>query len=361
MDFADQVAELAKKAAARKKSVSTEEATKSGLVMPFIRALGYDVFDPTEVVPEFTADIGERKGEKVDYAILGNGKPIMLFECKMVGHDLDTRCATQLQRYFHGVPDVKFGVLTDGLRYRFFSDLERENVLDGKPFFEFSLLDYDETTIEELKRFSKQVFNEEDILSTAGEMMYTREIQSLFRTELASPSRDFVQLLASKVYDGRFTKKVQERFAPIVKRAFRAFINERLNETLEAAKTIQSADTQEAEDASEHDEQRSASEEIVTTAEEIQGYYIVKAILSGKVDLERVVMRDVRSYCGILLDDNSRKPICRLHFNNPRHKYLGVFDREKNEERVQIEKLDDIYTYAHRILAVVSHYDSASG
>ena len=358
MDFADQISELGKRAVSRMNNVSTEEATKNGLVMPFIRALGYDVFDPTEVVPEFTADIGERKGEKVDYAILKDGKPIMLFECKMLGHDLDTRCATQLQRYFHGVPDVKFGVLTDGLRYRFFSDLDRENVLDGKPFFEFNLLDHDETAAEELKRFSKPAFDEEGILSTAGEMMYTREIQSLFRTELASPSRDFVQLLVSKVYEGRFTKNVQERFTPIVKQAFRAFINERLNETLEAAKTIQSADTEAAEDTDAPDQERIDSDAIVTTTEEIQGYYIIKAILSGTVDLDRVVMRDVRSYCGVLLDDNSRKPICRLHFNNPRHKYLGLFDTEKQEERVPIEKLDDIYGSAQRIIDVARHYDS---
>ena len=339
-------------------NVATEEATKSGLVMPFIKALGYDVFDPTEVIPEFTADIGERKGEKVDYAIVKSGKPIMLFECKLVGADLDTKCATQLQRYFHGVPDVKFGILTDGLRYRFFSDLDRENVMDKKPFFEFDLLKHDESGIDELKRFTRPAFNEKDILSTAGEMMYTREIQALFRSEFGSPSRDFVQLLVSKVYDGNFTKKAQDRFTPVVRQAFRAFINERINETLETAKTIQSAEEDSrSDDSSGVPEELGASDEVVTTAEEIQGYYIVKAILSGIVELNRVVMRDVRSYCGILLDDNSRKPICRMHFNNPRHKYLGLFDANKIEERVQIEKLDDIYAYADKLRAVVVHYD----
>lgn len=355
MDFADQLTELARQAAARMQSVKTEEATKSGLVMPFIRALGYDVFNPSEVVPEFTADIGDRKGEKVDYAVVKDGKPIMLFECKVVGTELDARCATQLQRYFHGVADVKFGVLTDGLRYRFYSDLERENVLDSKPFFELDLLKHDEGDIEELKRFTKPAFDEDTILSTAGELMYTREVETLLRNESAAPSRDFVQLFVSKVYDGRFTKRVHARFTPIVRQGFRAFISAKINETLEAAKTIQSAEADASHD--ETDERPSAENGIVTTTEEIQGYYIVKAVLGGTVDLDRVAMRDVRSYCGVLLDDNSRKPICRLHFNNPRHKYLGLFDAEKNEERVPIDSLNEIYEHADKLRAVVRHYD----
>jgi len=355
MDFADQLAELARQAAARMKSVKTEEATKNGLVMPFIQTLGYDVFNPSEVVPEFTADIGDRKGEKVDYAVMKDGRPIMLFECKLVGTQLDARCATQLQRYFHGVAGVKFGVLTDGLRYRFYSDLERLNVLDAKPFFELDLLKHDEGDVEELKRFTKTVFDEDAILSTAGELMYTREIEALLRSEFASPSRGFVQLLASKVYDGRFTKRVHSRFTPIVRQGFRSFINGRINETIEAAKTIQSAE--EADDQDGADDQVDAKGGIVTTTEEIQGYYIVKAILSGTVDLGRVAMRDVRSYCGILLDDNSRKPICRLRFNNPRRKYLGLFDSEKNEDRVPLESLDQIYEHAAKLRATVARYD----
>jgi len=359
MDFADQIAELARQAAARMQTVKTEEATKSGFVMPFIKALGYDVFNPSEVVPEFTADIGDRKGEKVDYAIIKDGKPIMLFECKLVGADLDARCATQLQRYFHGVPDVKFGVLTDGIRYRFYSDLERENVLDAKPFFELDLLKHDDGDIEELKRFSKPAFDEDAILGTAGELMYTREVEALLRREFMAPSRDFVQLLVSKVYDGRFTKRVHARFTPIVKQGFRAFINGRINETLETAKTIQSADANE-QDSGKPEEAEREREGIVTTAEEIQGYYIVKAILSGTVDLDLVSMRDVRSYCGILFDDNSRKPICRLHFNNPRHKYLGLFDAEKNEERVPIGNLNQIYEHADKLRGIVMHYSGGA-
>ena len=360
MDFADSLYELSKKASARVKNIRTEEATKSGLVMPFINTLGYNVFDPTEVVPEFTADIGEKKGERVDYAILKDEKPIMLFECKQCGSELAAKSATQLQRYFHGVPEVRFGILTDGIRYLFFSDLDRINLMDSKPFFVIDLMNLEDAAIEELKRFTKPTFDAKDILGTASELKYTREIQSLLQSEFSSPTKDFVRLLASRVYDRQFTKKAHERFTPIVKGAFLRFINARINETLETAKTLQGTAARKEQSASDT-EQGTASEQasngIITTAEEIQGYYIVKGALSGSIDLERVVMRDLRSYCSVLLDNTNRKPICRLHFNDTEHKYLGLFDKGRNEDRVPITKLDEIFNYADRLKATIERYE----
>ena len=362
MDFADSLYELSKKASVRIKSIRTEEATKSGLVMPFINMLGYNVFDPTEVVPEFTADIGERKGERVDYAILKDDKPIMLFECKQCGAELAAKSATQLQRYFHGVPEVKFGILTDGVRYLFFSDLDRANLMDSKPFFVIDLMNLEDAAIEELKRFTKPTFDAKDILGTASELKYTREIQALLRSEFSSPTKDFVRLLASRVYDRQFTQKAHERFTPIVKGAFLRFINERINETLETAKTLQGTAAKKEQSVSET-EQGTATEQasngIVTTAEEIQGYYIVKAALSGLLSLERVVMRDLRSCCSILLDNTNRKPICCLHFNDTEHKYVGLFDKGREEDRVRITKLDEIFNYADRLRATVKRYESS--
>ncbi len=79
MDFIDRIRDLSTRIPKQLEHIQTEEATKNALIMPFISALGYNVFDPTEVVPEFTADVGIKKGEKVDYAIHLDGKPIMLF------------------------------------------------------------------------------------------------------------------------------------------------------------------------------------------------------------------------------------------------------------------------------------------
>jgi len=363
MDFADSVYELAKKAASVREKILTEEATKHALVMPFISILGYNPFDPTEVVPEFAADIGEKKGEKVDYAILKDGTPIMLFECKQRGSELSAKSATQLQRYFHGVPDVKFGVLCDGIRYLFFSDLDRSNVMDGQPFFVADLMNLDDAAIEELKRFTKPKFDADDILSTAGVLKYTREIQAVLKSEFAAPTKDFVRLLTCRVYDGFFTKRAEERFTPIVKNAFQRFVNATINETLETAKTLQAGGPRaEARNGSQEitETEEQDTGDIVTTAEEIQAYYAVKAALIGSVDLDRVQIQDARSYAKIVLDGNTRRPICRLWFNNPRRKYISLFDKDTGEERVRIEKVDEILAYRERLKATVAKYGTAS-
>ena len=196
MDFIDQLRVLSSRVAANKDKIQTEEATKNAMVMPLIQILGYNVFDPLEVTPELIADIGTKKGEKVDYAILKDGKPIILFECKKSGADLQINHASQLFRYFH-VTEARFGVLTNGLVYRFFTDLEKPNKMDEKPFFEFSILDFKERDVEELKKFAKAAFDLDNILTTANDLKYTRAIQNRLADWMTNPSEDFVRLVSS--------------------------------------------------------------------------------------------------------------------------------------------------------------------
>jgi len=361
MDFADRIRELAAQIQRLLPNVKTEEATKHSLVMPFISALGYNVFDPTEVTPELVADVGVKKGEKVDYAILIDGKPLILFECKHHSADLRKEHASQLYRYF-STTDARFGVLTNGIVYRFFSDLDAPNKMDSKPFFEFNLLDHREQSVEELKKFSKSVFDLSGILATASELKYTREVQRILAEQLQEPSDEFVRFFASKIYDGILTKSVREQFASITQRALKQFVNDQVNERIRSAlgpdTGLPSAPS--VSPASLPPDEREAASDalaIVTTTEEHQGYYIVKSILHGVADMDRIAMRDVQSYCGILLDDNNRKPICRLHFNRAQ-KYLGLFDNpERREMRVAISKIDEIYAYGDRIRATVQAYD----
>ena len=178
MDLIDQLRDLSEKIPAIQDQLKTEEATKAALVLPFIAALGYDVFDPRDVVPEFTADIGTKQGERVDYAILSGGKPIMLIECKKCGVKLDSSNVSQLLRYFM-VTDARFGVLTNGIVWRFYSDLEQTKMMDDKPFLEFNLLDIRELLVEELRKFSRSEFNIDNSLATAAELKYTQEIKRI--------------------------------------------------------------------------------------------------------------------------------------------------------------------------------------
>jgi hypothetical protein len=234
MDFIEVLQNISSKIIKQKSLISTEEATKNAFVMPFISALGYDVFDPTEVIPEFTADVGIKKGEKVDYAIKQDGKIIMLFECKCCNVSLDDCHASQLYRYF-SVTEARIAALTDGIIYRFYTDIEEPNKMDLKPFMEFNMLDIQESLVAELKRLTKQAFNLEAILTVASELKYTREIRRILNEQLNAPSEEFVKFLAAQVYPGKLTLAVREQFAGITKRAFAQFINERITERLRSA------------------------------------------------------------------------------------------------------------------------------
>lgn len=354
MDFVEQLQALATKTEKLCSLLQTEEATKNALVMPFINILGYDIFDPTEVIPEFVADIGIKKGEKVDYAIKKDDKIIMLFECKHCGGDLNINHASQLFRYF-SVTDARIAVLTNGLVYRFFTDLEAPNRMDEKPFFEFDMTELDDVAITELKKLTKQTFNIDEIVATAGELKYTRQIKKILAQQIDNPSDEFVKLAASNVFSGVLTPARREYFTGIVKRAFTQLVNERINDRL---KSVMSGATSIEAEPIQPDAPR-REDLIQTTAEELEGFYIVKSLLRDIVDPNRIVHRDTQSYMGILLDDNNRKPLARLHFNRSQ-KYLGVFNEQRQEERIPINNLDEIYQHAEKMRRVFAFYESES-
>lgn len=361
MDFIDQLKELGAKAAKIRDVLQTEEATKNALVMPFIRILGYDIFDPTEVIPEFVADVGIKKGEKVDYAIQKDGKIIMLFECKHCGGDLSLKHASQLYRYF-GVTETRIAVLTNGVAYRFYTDLEASNKMDEKPFLEINLLELNGPLVNELKKLTKAAFNIDELVTAAGELKYTQQIKKLLAEQAENPSDEFIKLLASKVFTGVLTPARKEYFAGIAKRAFRHLINEKIDLRLKSA--MSETGIAEAQPATSEIETESVAVNplsreslIETTAQELEGFYIVKSLLRDIVDPGRIIHRDTQSYMGILLDDNNRKPLARLHFNRTQ-KYLGVFDENRKEEKMPIENLDDIYQHAERMRRVFTFYES---
>ncbi len=367
MDFIDAIQALKTRIAPRRDHVQTEEATKTSLIMPFINALGYNVFDPTEVVPEFTADIGTKQGEKVDYAIIQDGKPVILFECKQMDTNLsEERHWNQLARYFM-VTETRFAVLTNGLDYRFYSDLDTTKRMDQKPFLEFDIFEINESQVEELKRFTKTSFQLEGLLVAAGELKYTKEIKRILGEQLSKPVDEFVRFFQSQVYSGRNTSTVRQQFQELTKQALGQFINERINDRLEKASALGSEDiTRKAAPALESSspEQDPAVEKdddaIVTTDQELQGYYIVKAILYDVVDIKRIAMRDQKGFCSVLLDDNNRRPICRFRFNS-RQKYLGLLDQQRQERRVAIEDINDMYSYTDQIRATVGFYANPGG
>ena len=359
MDFIDNIKKLSSKIPAEIDHIKTEEATKTSFIMPFISALGYDIHDPMEVVPESIADFGTKKGEKVDYAIKKDGKIIILIECKWSGEKLHFNHTEQLSRYF-SVTDARFAILTNGVVYQFYSDIDKENKMDTKPFFTFNILDFHDHEMEELKKFTKSAFSLEYILATANMLKYTGAIKKILENELTDPTEPFVRFFASQVFDGNLTKRVIDDFTKIVKDARTQFINEKINEHLKSSAILpnSSAGDENKDIMSEKAAEEQSAEQksgIETTVEEIEAYNIIKAILREKIDVKRIVMRDQKSYCGILLDDNNRKRICLLRFNYSQ-KYLGVFS-DKKEEKIAIEDVDDIFNHADRIINTVQEYE----
>lgn len=358
MDFIEQLQNLSARIEKQKDIIETEEATKTAFVMPFINLLGYDVFNPTEVVPEFTADVGTKQGEKVDYAIFKDDEVIMLIECKKYGADLTDAHTSQLYRYF-SVVHARIAVLTDGVIYQFYTDLEESNVMDTKPFLEFNMLDIQQPLVNELKRFTKSAFDLELTLTAASDLKYTKEIKQTMVEQLDAPSEEFVKFFLSHVYSGVRTQPVIQQFTDIVKRALNQFLNEQINFRLQSAinnKPDEAEPSVETEESEEFIDEEVESR-IVTTEEELEGYYIVKSIVREVVAADRIGHRDTISYMSIVLDGSNRKPICRLHFNSAQ-KYLNLRNAEKEYERVDIEQIDDIYQYADRLKAAALSYDS---
>jgi predicted type IV restriction endonuclease len=343
MDFVDQIKTIAQSIEKMKGGTLNEAATINCFIMPFIKALDYDTTNPLEVYPEFTADVPVLNNNKVDFAILADNKPIILIECKCYHDQLDNiRHTAQLHKYFQNT-EAKFGILTNGTVYRFYTDIDKSHVMDTKPFFEFNLNNFSDSDINELKNFSKANFNSSSLSKAAETLLYTKEIKRLMTEQLTNPSPNFVKFFAGQVYSKNMTTQAVEKFTTITKTSLKEFISEII------AEKIKTAMDDDVDDSSKEDKKEDpkvvTEKEIVTTKQELEGFYLVKGILREVIDVNRVRYKDTVHYFGINLDGKVTKTICRLYFNSSK---LGVDIMGANDQGVkkEINCLDDIYRYA---------------
>ncbi len=337
MELEARLESLAEKVRKHAEILETEEAAKFALVNPFIEALGYDLSNPAEVVPEFTCDVGGKRGEKVDYAIKVGGEVAILIECKASNSELRMKHASQLYRYF-GASDAKFAVLTNGVVYKFFSDLDATNRMDNAPFLVLDICNLKKSDIKGLARFQKGEFDLASAAEAAANMQMEGEVTAVLKAEMLDPSDELVRLIASQVTDRRLTPGIKSAIGRHIPNAFNSIIRQKLD-----AKWISAMND-------EPDGEPASASEIETTLEEVEGYNIVRSIGAEVVSPKRIVMRDSKSYCAILLDDNNRKPIARLRFNSPTTKHLGTFDSEKNEQLHPIEEPVEIFKFKDAIV-----------
>lgn len=359
MDFIDKIKQYSQRIEMIKDSLVTEEATKTALIMPFFQLLDYDVFNPLEFIPEYTADVGTKKGEKVDYAIIKDGKPVILIEAKSVQDDL-TKHDAQLFRYFTST-EAKFGILTNGIVYKFFTDLEQANIMDEKPFLEINLLDINETKVAELKKFTKDNFDIDTIFNTASELKYTNLIKTQLNSQLNNPSDEFVRFIINDFYSGVKTSNVIEKFRPIVKKSMQQFVNDFMNEKIKIILSNNEENEQDnntesiLNEVEEKEVEEKIETKIVTTEEELEGFNIVRSILSEVVSVDEIYYKDVESYFSVLYQNNTRKWICRLYFNSSK-KSLTISDDNKKEVRYYIENTSDIYKYKNELINAIEKY-----
>lgn len=361
MDFVDQLKQFSKRVEAIKDTIQTEEATKTAIIMPFFSMLGYDVFNPQEFVPEYTADVGIKKGEKVDYAIFQDGAPVILIECKSISENLD-RHDSQLFRYF-GTSTAKFSVLTNGLIYRFYTDLENPNKMDDAPFLTINILDIREHQVTELKKFCKSEFDIDSIFSTASELKYVHEFKNIFSAQLENPTDEFTRLFLQGCYTGQKNQNVIEKFRPVLKKALNDLISEMMNDKIKTAlggsggivSVPEPKPQPESAPTSEDKLQDKHVPAIVTTEEELEAYFIIKNMLSDIVDLHDITYKDTESYINVLYKGNTRKWICRLKLTET-VKTLIVPDENKKDIKYQLQDVYELRAHKNELADVLARY-----
>lgn len=350
MDFIDELKQFSKRVESVKDSIQTEEATKTSIIMPFFAMLGYDVFNPNEFCPEYTADVGIKKGEKVDYAILKDGSPIILIEAKWIGENLQKH-DSQLFRYF-GTSKAKFAVLTNGQIYKFFTDLEEPNKMDEKPFLTVDILDIKEPQVAELKKFCKSNFDVDTIFDIASELKYVNAFKNLFLEQLQSPTDDFVKLFLNDIYSGVKTQNVIDKFRPILKKSLNQCITETMNDKIKTVLDKNDADEEEQPDLP---EEQKREKNITTTDEELEGYFIVKNILKDVVSMDDIFYRDNESYMNVLYKNSRNKWICRFVFTDTQ-KYILIPDKDRKPVRYNISNVYDIQNYKSQLVESLKQY-----
>lgn len=317
--------------------------------MPFFQSLGYDIFNPLEFVPEFTADVGIKKGEKVDYAIIIDGQPQILIECKSINQEL-TKHDSQLFRYF-GTTTSKFGLLTNGREYKFFTDLDEPNKMDTTPFLTVDITDIKDNQFNEIIKFHKENFDIDNIVSSASELKYLNNLKGFLSENINQPSDSFLRYLVSEIYDGVKTQTVLDNFKPIISKGFNQFINDRVNEKLSAALNT-NVEVKEAELPTESKVAiEEVENEIVTTPQELEVYTVVKMLLKDTIDPTRVIYRDNKSYFNVLVDNNIKKWILRFRTNSKKSTI-----EIRNQGVFEIKSPLDISSYQKEIIEALSPF-----
>lgn len=350
MDFTNKLASLKERVETLKSEVLTEEATCNSLILPFFSALGYDPFSLDDVMPQASVPIGRKKDARVDYVLKVDGEPVCVVEAKPLGSNLSAENDSQL-RHYYAASVARFGLLTDGNQYRFYTDLDKPNILDDTPFLEFKIETLKEPLSNELERFCKQSFSENDIIDRASDLKDLTALRIVVKDLFTTPTEDFIRILLNQgVYDGMKTSAIISHYEPLVKKALddyiRELVNTRINAALDTTSAVTAEETPHAENKSPEPEKK----KIITTKEEIESFYIIKSILRPHIDAQRLTYKDTQPYFAIQTDNKSTRWICRLFIRESKNHRIQIYTGDDNNPIFNFTGLDNLYTFEKEII-----------
>jgi hypothetical protein len=232
--------------------------------------------------------------------------------------------------------------------------------MDKEPFLELDMRNLKEPLVEELKRLTKSVFDVDEMLRAGNELRFVGGILEILTQQKSSTDPEFAKYFFQKLCPGKtFAGSVKNEFANFTHKALNQFIREQIKNLLDVTTPSTISTPVPAIDVV-VEPTPDAVKEVATSPEEMEAFYIVKSILRDIVKPSRIGHRDVQSYFNVLFDSKTTKPICRFYFNNPKNMKLGLFtgtDDGKQEEKISIATLDEIYHYTDKIKAIVAYYD----
>lgn len=341
MNLTTELYSLSERVQQLKDQITTEESTKMALIAPLFQTLGYDIFNPSEFCPEYTADVGIKKGEKVDYAILLNGHPIILIEAKSINRKLEKQ-DSQLFRYF-STTNARFAILTNGIIYKFYTDLSEKNRMDREPFYELNMLNLTEDDINTLSQFAKSNFNEEDILYNASLLKYANIFRLELEKQFSNPSDEFVRFFLKEHYKGTKTQNVVDKFKPVLKKSINDYLDEMTKERMTSLVNNTGYVSTPAPSSPELSEQ------------ELDAVMKFKTILNNLVDMEEVTYKQTDSYLAILHNGNTRKWIARIIISDSKITLI-LPDENKNECRYKLDSIQDLDSYSEQLNTILNNY-----
>ncbi|MDD6181036.1 MAG: type I restriction enzyme HsdR N-terminal domain-containing protein, partial [Desulfovibrionaceae bacterium] len=200
------------------------------------KILGYNIFNPIEVATEYNASMGVKKEARVDYALLDDeGKPRILIECKAYDDPLETDKCSQLMMYFNAIKDAHIGILTNGRRWLFFTDIDAAHIMDKRPYMEIDLEKLNRSLIPALEKLTKNGFILTDILTDAERLKYKNEFKNEIARQFQEPDEEFSRFFIQKVYQYKIMQSVKDKLIPILKDSLNSFLSEEINKRLQNA------------------------------------------------------------------------------------------------------------------------------